>query len=207
MNNKTIIIANNKQTSKQLESWLLKKMPKLQLIGTARNTEEGLMILHQQQAQLVFVNLEDLTAEGFLQLKRIKNPAFSIIFISPSFMEGSDLLLRQIVNSSVRQVAGILLKINGVSKKIAVENIIRLEACSNYTQFYLNHTAKPVLTSKTLKHYVNELSSETFVRPHQSHLVNRSFIHRFVLKPKPYLILKEGCKIGVSRRRIAMFKN
>jgi len=42
MNNNTIIISNSSNTSDQLENWVVKQMPELQLIGKADNTQEGL---------------------------------------------------------------------------------------------------------------------------------------------------------------------
>jgi len=116
----------------------------------------------------------------------MENPAYSIVF----------------VNQIVTKPSYIKLKIDGSTKCIPFHKIVRLEACSNYTRFYLGNGIKPVLTSKTLKYYIEQLDVNTFVRPHQSHLVNRKFIDEVVLKPKPHLILKEGEKISISRRRL-----
>jgi len=64
----------------------------------------------------------------------------------------------------------------------------------------------PILTSRTLKFYINQLSEDAFVRPHQSHLVNRHFIHQVELKPEPCLILKNGMKICIARRKLNIFR-
>jgi len=191
MNNKTLIIANKPNTSKQFKNWMMQQIPQLQLTGKSGMNQEGLMMLQQKQSQFIFLNLKDLSVDGFLQLQQMENTACSIFFSN------------QITSNS----PGLKLKVDGIIKYIPYYKIVRLEACSNYTQFYLSNSIKPVLTSKTLKYYVEQLGEDAFVRPHQSHLVNRSFVQRVVLKPKPCLILKEGCKIGISRRRIGMFKN
>jgi len=206
MNNKTIIISNNSNTSNQLENWMGLQMPNLQLIGKANNTNEGLKMLQQKQPELVFVNLEDLTAEGFIKLKQIQNQAFSIIFVTDAFMNGDAQFPAPILNVARFKKPGIQLKVDDATKHIPYQQIIRLEACSNYTQFYLSQSAKPILTSKTLKFYVNELDENTFVRPHQSHLINRNFIDEVVLKPTPHLVLNNGVKISIARRKIGAFK-
>lgn len=70
----------------------------------------------------------------------------------------------------------------------------------------LSNLAKPVLTSKTLKFYVDQLVDDAFVRPHKLHLVNRHYIHQVVLKPEPYLLLKDRAKIGITRRKLSAFR-
>jgi len=188
MNHKTNIITSNYKTLGQIKNWMTQQIP--QLKGKSEISKEGLMRLQQNRPKFEFVNLKDLSVEAFLQLQQMENPAYSIVF----------------VNQIASKPRYIKLKIEKVTKCIPFEKIIRLEACSNYTQFYLSNTPKPILTSKTLKFYLEQLSDTSFVRPHKSHLVNRNFIEQVVLKPKPYLILNGGSKICISRRKVAMFK-
>jgi len=188
MIHKTDTIKNNHKASGHLENWLEQQMPQLlQLNKLNAYTVD----LQQTQPQFEFVNLKDLSVDAFLRLQQMENPAYSIVF----------------VNQIISKPRHVKLKIDGVTKHIPFEKIIRLEACSNYTQFYLSNTSKTVLTSKTLKYYVEQLSKDAFVRPHQSHLVNLNYIEEVVLKPKPHLVLKEGGKINISRRKVSTFRN
>lgn len=181
MNNKTIIIANDNQNSKQLAT---------KLLNSIHLKKENLMLLQQKQPQWTLLNLNDLSVDDFLQLQQNKHAAYSIACINKNVKSNS-----------------IKLKVGDETKHISFEEIIRLEACSNYTRFHLSTQQQPILTSRTLKFYVDKLDNDLFVRPHHSHLVNRNFIDEVLIKPKQFLILKDAVKIPISRRRIGMFRN
>lgn len=80
---------------------------------------------------------------------------------------------------------------------VSVSDIIRAEADSNYTTFFLAG-GKHVLVSRTLKEFEELLSGSGIIRVHQSHLVNIEQIDRFVKKDGGYLLLKDGAKVPVS---------
>jgi len=200
MNNKTIIIANNSDTTKQLENWMAQQLPELQLIGKAYNTCEGLVMLQQKQPQFVFVHLEDLTAEGFLKLQQIKQSAFSIIFMTSTFMNESFQLPQPLLNYGASKPLNIELKVDNEMKCVPTHQIIRLESDSNYTQFYLNEESQPILMSKPLKYYVEQFGAKQFIRPHRSHFVNCNYIDSH-LRQMQHLVLKDGTRIPISRRK------
>ncbi|NQY06698.1 MAG: response regulator transcription factor [Flavobacteriaceae bacterium] len=78
--------------------------------------------------------------------------------------------------------------------------IIRLEADINYTDIYLVN-GKKITSAKTLKHYQELLSEDVFYRTHQKHLVNMSYIKKFLKEDGGYVQLENGKKIEVSRRK------
>jgi two-component system LytT family response regulator len=80
---------------------------------------------------------------------------------------------------------------------VAVNEIIRAEADSNYTTFCLSD-GRHILVSRTIKDFEVLLTGTGMIRVHQSHLVNINFIDRFVKKDGGYLLLNEGTKIPVS---------
>jgi two-component system LytT family response regulator len=80
---------------------------------------------------------------------------------------------------------------------VSVSDIIRAEADSNYTTFFLAG-GKHVLVSRTMKEFEGLLSGSGIIRVHQSHLVNINQIDRYVKKDGGYLLLKDGIKIPVS---------
>jgi len=83
---------------------------------------------------------------------------------------------------------------------IPVEDIIRCEADDYYTRVFLND-GRMIMVSKTLKNTEELLSGLSFIRSHKSHLVNMQYIDRFSRSDGGYLILKDGSKIPVSRRK------
>ena len=83
---------------------------------------------------------------------------------------------------------------------IILKDIIRCEADSNYTNFFLNSGEK-VLVTKTLKEYDETLSGLDFIRVHQSHLVNSKYIERYIKGEGGTIIMTDGSEVEVSRRR------
>jgi two-component system LytT family response regulator len=80
---------------------------------------------------------------------------------------------------------------------VSVEDIIRAEADSNYTVFWLKEDRK-IMVSRTIKEYDELLSGSGMIRVHQSHLVNVAYIDKFVKRDGGYLKLKDGTTIPVS---------
>lgn len=85
-------------------------------------------------------------------------------------------------------------------KFVNIKDIIRCEADSNYTNFYLNSGDKVIVT-RTMKEYEDSLSGLDFVRVHQSHLVNLKYIDRYIKGDGGTIIMLDGAEVEVSRRR------
>lgn len=86
---------------------------------------------------------------------------------------------------------------------IPFAEIIQCTADSNYCRIELTDGSS-IMTSKTLKYIQSKLPTRLFVRTHQSHLVNRSCV-RFVAGD--HLLLSDGCKVPVARRRLSRLKD
>lgn len=85
-------------------------------------------------------------------------------------------------------------------KFVNIKDIIRCEADSNYTNFYLNSGEK-VLVTRTLKEYEDNLSGMEFIRVHQSHMVNLKYIDRYIKGDGGTIVMMDGSEVEVSRRR------
>ena len=83
---------------------------------------------------------------------------------------------------------------------IKMSDIVRCEAESNYTHIYL-HGGKHILSSKTLGYYETMLKRFNFYRVHKQHIVNLNFMTKFVKGDGGYLLMDDGSKVEVSRRR------
>lgn len=85
-----------------------------------------------------------------------------------------------------------------------IRDIIRCEAEDNYTHIHLRDGEK-ITASKTIKAYEDLLSGVNFYRVHKSHLINLNFMRKFIKGDGGYLIMDDGKKIDVSRRRRPAF--
>jgi two-component system, LytTR family, response regulator len=89
---------------------------------------------------------------------------------------------------------------------VNIEDIIRCESDDCYTHFYfVDH--KTLMVSKTLKDIEKLLSEEEdFIRPHRSHLINVKYIRAIEKSENGFIIMSDGAKIPVSRRKRDVFR-
>ncbi len=106
-----------------------------------------------------------------------------------------DLLLNNI--HQIDKIA--LTSVNGI-EFVKIDSIIRCEADSNYTIFYLTGNEK-VMVSKSLKEFEDILSAKGFFRIHKSAIINLSFLKKYIKGEGGTVILEDGSELQVSRRR------
>ena len=85
---------------------------------------------------------------------------------------------------------------------VSLDEIIRCKSDNNYTTFYFENGSK-IMVTKTLKFYADLLKKNTFLRVHQSHLVNTKYIKEFIKADGGYLVLKDKSTVPVSVRKRA----
>lgn len=83
---------------------------------------------------------------------------------------------------------------------IAVRDIIRCQADSNYTRFHLVND-KSLIVSKTLKEYEMALREHNFYRVHNSHLVNLDHVRALSRRDGGCLEMADGSCVPISRTR------
>lgn len=83
---------------------------------------------------------------------------------------------------------------------IRIKDIVYLKGERNYTTI-ITEKGKPTMASKTLKHFESILPTNAFVRIHKSFLVNVFHIRRYHFDQSGYVLLSNGSKLDVSRRR------
>lgn len=84
------------------------------------------------------------------------------------------------------------------------DDIIRIEAQNNYSHFYFTNRPK-IIVSKTLKEFDVQLSDHNFFRIHQSHLINLNYVEAVQSSNGDYVLLHQGHKVEISRRKKAEF--
>jgi two-component system LytT family response regulator len=83
---------------------------------------------------------------------------------------------------------------------LSPDEIIRVEADSNYTRIFTNDE-KVLLLSKTLKEIETKLKHENFIRVHKSHIINLLFLAKYIKGDGGMIILKNKEQIPVSRAK------
>ncbi|WP_235324619.1 LytR/AlgR family response regulator transcription factor [Pedobacter lusitanus] len=87
---------------------------------------------------------------------------------------------------------------------IDINEIIHIEADSNYSIFHLDNREK-ITVSKVLKDYEEILPEDQFIRIHKSSIVNLNYLKEYSSRNGLEVLLKNGEKIAVSRRRASIF--
>ena len=109
------------------------------------------------------------------------------------------------------ELLGDTLKENRTPKRLALSTsqgivflkiveIIRVEALSNYSTFYLISKQK-VMVSKTLKEFETVLTMQNFFRVNRSCIVNTDYIVKYKHEDGGVLELQDGSEISVGPHR------
>lgn len=96
----------------------------------------------------------------------------------------------------------LLIKTADAQYFIEIKDIIRCQSDGSYTIFHT--TDKKIMSARNLKYYENILSEHTFVRVHQSHLVNIKYIKTINTNNTVWLTNNE--KIPVATRKKSYLK-
>ncbi len=178
------------------------------------NGFEMLNKLNEKNFHLIFT-----TAYNQYAIKAIKFAAFDYL-LKPIDIDELKAAISRIPNLKSPDVSGQLevLTLNSQKNiknfnKIAIptldgfsffdlNELIHLDADSNYTLLHFTENRK-ILASRTLKEFEDQLEEERFIRLHNSHLVNVSFITRYIKGEGGQVVLANGKIIDVSRRKKA----
>lgn len=88
---------------------------------------------------------------------------------------------------------------NGITY-LAPSTIVRFTANGNYCLVHLND-GKSLISTKRINKYEALLNQHSFLRIHQSHLVNLREVHRYVHREGGMVIMTDGSEVDVSRRK------
>jgi two-component system, LytTR family, response regulator len=83
---------------------------------------------------------------------------------------------------------------------VDMDQIIRLEANDNFTNFYLKDKTKKVIC-RTLKFYEDTLQDDMFLRVHRSHIVNMNYIKSYKKGKGGQIEMQDGSYVDVSASR------
>ncbi|MFN8338748.1 MAG: LytTR family DNA-binding domain-containing protein [Saprospiraceae bacterium] len=86
---------------------------------------------------------------------------------------------------------------NGVHKIVFIHDIILIKGESNYSNIILEN-GRSIFTSRTIKHWTNEINNSKLLRVHKSYLINVEKI-REVNKRSNQILLTENHLVRCSR--------
>ena len=87
---------------------------------------------------------------------------------------------------------------------IKINDILYLEANNNYTHLSLADSKKFVVC-QTLKIFEDILPSDTFVRIHNSFIINKNYAEKYIRGDGGQVVLSNGIVLDVSKRKKAEF--
>ncbi len=88
---------------------------------------------------------------------------------------------------------------------VNVEDLIYLEAESNYTVLHLKDD-KQVVATRTLGEFEKLLGSAEFYRIHKSTIINLNFLSGYTSYQGNFAELKDGTTLNISRRKLIEFR-
>jgi len=87
---------------------------------------------------------------------------------------------------------------------IKLNEIIYLEANINYTYFHLSGNQR-YIACRTLKDFEEMLPADTFIRIHNSHIINKNFAEKYIRGEGGQVVLSNGAILDVAKRKKAEF--
>ncbi|HEY4874544.1 MAG TPA: LytTR family DNA-binding domain-containing protein, partial [Puia sp.] len=109
-------------------------------------------------------------------------------------------VLRQSMSDVKTQENKIAIPTSDGIEFLQIKNIIRIESSSNYSKLILNN-GQTILVTKLLKEFEEMLLPYRFYRVHNSHLVNLSYIKKYIRGDGGQIVMQNGDMIDVSRRK------
>jgi two-component system, LytTR family, response regulator len=226
------IIDDEQNAVDALSAMLNKKfVQQVKLCGSNINATAAIEEIEQLQPDIVFLDVEMPQMTGLELLKHFPERKFQVIFTTahekyalPALKAtATDYLVkplspqdvydalqkcteRQSVKENVTAAASqkITLTTSHEMLLVNVEDIIHIEASNNYSHFYFINRPK-IIVSKTLKDFEEQLSKHNFFRIHQSHLINLKYVEAVKTNDGDYVLLQQGHRVEISRRKKADF--
>lgn len=85
-----------------------------------------------------------------------------------------------------------------------IDQIVHLEASSNYTYIYLGNK-QTFLVSRTLKEFEDMLPPEIFIRIHHSTIINKNYVEKYIRGEGGQVLMQDGKLLDVSKRKKGEF--
>ncbi|GGH68867.1 DNA-binding LytR/AlgR family response regulator [Filimonas zeae] len=193
------VIIDDEQLAINVIEMYVKKMPNLQLVGTATNPLVGIELVQQHKADLVFLDIQ-MDEMGGIDVMKVLGPAVKVVFctafsefaVQSYELDAVDYLMKPVAFSrfvkAVQRVSNVILSQSalipdaipddyifvkaeqkGKMIKINVDDIDFVEAMGNYVAFQRGRDR--ILAYLTMKDLEERLPASQFMRVHKSFIV------------------------------------
>ncbi|MDR6372034.1 two-component system LytT family response regulator [Chryseobacterium bernardetii] len=205
------------------------EFPEINIEFQASSVEEAYIYLIKSSPDILFLDVQLGDGTTFDLLSKLNEVHSQIIFITAyenfaiqAIKNGAtDYLLKPIkkldfiiaVNKALDQIKKMqpsqptLLKDNRIIlstlqgfKIVDIFSIIRCEADSNYTTFYLTNKTK-IMVSKTLHEFEPILLEQNFFRIHHKHLINIDHLQEYIKGRGGQVVMSDESVLDVSYRK------
>lgn len=199
------LVIDDEELDRMVLEDFVQSCPGLNLMGSFSNALESIETINTKDIDLLFLDIDMPVINGVDFLKKIENPPLCIFVTShPDYaldafeLHAVDYLLKPVKKdrfdvaiervyelTSIRQKAlhydlnfesdRLTIKEGNSMNKVLINDIIYLEALTNYTKVVTN--ARKYITLKNLKNFLEELPVEKFIRVHRSFAVAKNKIN------------------------------
>ncbi|WP_261512491.1 LytR/AlgR family response regulator transcription factor [Chryseobacterium paludis] len=230
-----VCIIDDEQDGRDYISLLLKnEFPDIQISFQASSVEEAYINLIKNAPDILFLDIQLKDGTAFDLLSKFREINSQIIFITAfehfaiqAIKNGAtDYLLKPIKKMDFIMAVNKALEINKKNKssttainqnKISlptlqgfkltnITDIVRCEADSSYTTFYMSDKTK-IIVSKTLHEFEEFLADYNFFRIHHKHLINLSHLKEYIKGKGGQVIMTDNSVLDVSVRKKNDFLN
>lgn len=218
-----VIVAGKASNAGEARDWLAQNSADVVFLDINMPGENGFQFLSSlatQNFKVVFV-----TAYNEYALQAIKASALDYIlkpvnieelqgtveklkrsFKSPVTAEQNQQLLEHLLHTVSKKIPPkkiALPQLGGISF-IEVDDMVSLQADSNYTIIHMN-TMQKLVISKTLKDFEELLDETQFARIHKSYIVNLRYIKEYSTTDGGVVKMTDGNQWSISRRQLDIF--
>ncbi|MFZ4929467.1 LytR/AlgR family response regulator transcription factor [Chryseobacterium sp. Mn2064] len=192
------IIVDDEPLAASLLENHISKIDGLHLYGKATNALEAYKMIHSQSVDLMFLDIQMPHLNGIDFLRSLSNKPQTIFttayrdFAIEGFeLEAVDYLLKPItferffkaVERLLRKTTDtkedfIIIKTEGMNRKLPLSEIIYFESQGNDVKMVLN-TSENIISKHKLADLEKILANKGFVRIHRSFIINREFVTAF----------------------------
>ena len=221
-----VLIVDDEANNRTLVTKMLEDFPIIKEIKLASSAIEAITILKSFKADIVFLDIEMPGGSGFDFLEAIPERDFKVVFITAHDKyaikaikeQAYDYLLKPIDRQQFEQLiyklSDIVPENNGKDETrdriiistqeetffLKKRDIIRVSSAGNYCIYHLIN-GRDIVASYILKRAYEDLSEDIFFRVHNSHIINFNFVEKMNKVDGYMIIMKDGTKIPLSRRR------
>ena len=198
-----IVIDDEPLALKQLTKYA-SQMPELELVASCRSAKEAQEVLNNEQIDAIFtdINMPDLNGMDFVQslesqyaVDGFKLNALDYLlkpFGIDEFRRATKRLVEkhELLNAAAVSLVDeddcIFLKTEYKIVRISIDDILYVEAMSEYLRIHFSNGARPVTALLSMKKMEERLPSNKFMRTHRSYIVN---LKRIIEVNKSHIVM------------------